>query len=165
MKSTKVISNFLKEQNWDELMLYALGEGTSKLFKSWISDKDNEEIITDLIKEIPDKYLPSLIINHSSKIIPYLIKNYKESYKSIAYNLANNELKGNDDLISLFNVKMIKILLENIVPFKLLENYNTYLYLKLVENNEYNYKNIPIKALKAKQNSVNILPLLKVINN
>ena len=40
-------------------------------------DKDNEEIITDLIKEIPDKYLPSLIINHSSKIIPYLIKNYK----------------------------------------------------------------------------------------
>jgi hypothetical protein len=35
--------------------------------------------------------------------------------------------------------------------------------LKLVENNEYNYKNIPIKALKAKQKSVNILPLLKVI--
>ena len=163
MKSTKVISNFLKEQNWDELMLYALGEGTSKLFKSWISDKDNEEIIIDLIKAIPDKYLPSLIINHSSKIIPYLIKNYKESYKSIAYNLANNELKGNNDLISLFDVKMIKILLENIVPFKLLENYHTYLYLKLVENNEYNYKNIPIKALKAKQKSVNILPLLKVI--
>ena len=163
MQSTKLISSFLKEQKWDELMLFISGKDTSEIFDKWITDKENEYQIEELIKSIPDKCLPQLLIKYDSIIIPYLLKNYKESYATIALNLANNELKGNNKLFALFDPKMIKITLENIVPSKFLEKYHTYLYLKLIENNEYNYKNIPIKALKSKQKYINASDILKEI--
>ena len=59
---------------------------------------------------------------------------------------------------------MIKIILENIVPQKSLSYYNTYPYIKLIENNEYNYKNKPLKALKSKQEFIDIEGILKEIS-
>ena len=163
MQSTKVISVYRKEQKWDELLQFSLGEETFNLFDSWLKDKENEFYIEELIKDIPDKYLPPLLLKNSSIMIPYLIKNYKPSYATIALTLANNELKGNKELFPLFDTKNIKIILENIVPLKYLENYNIYLYLKLIEKDEYNYKNIPLKALKSKQKYINNPDIIKEI--
>ena len=151
MQSTKLISTYIQAQKWDELMFFIISEDTSQIFEKWIKNNENEYQIESLIKSLPDKCLPELIIKYDTIVIPYLIKNYRESYASIALNLANNELKGNNKLFALFDPKMIKITLENIVPSKFLEKYHTYLYLKLIEKDEYNYKNIPIKALKSKQ--------------
>ena len=163
MQSTKDILVYSKEQKWDELLQFALNEETYYLFDSWINYKENEFCIEEFIKDIPDKYLPPLLIKYSSIMIPYLIKNYKPSYATIALSLANNELKGNKELFPLFDTKMIKIILENIVPLKYLENYHTYLYLKLIEKDEYNYKNIPLKVLKAKQKYINNPLIIKEI--
>jgi len=123
MKSTKDILVYSKEQKWDELLQFALNEETYYLFDSWINNKENEFCIEEFIKDIPDKYLPPLLIKYSSIMIPYLIKNYKPSYAEIALSLANNELKGNKELFPLFDTKMIKIILENIVPLKYLEKF------------------------------------------
>ena len=163
MKSTKIISSLSKEKKWDDLILFALSKETSRIFYSWISNKENEPYVEELIKSIPDKCLSPLLIKISYYVVPHLIKNYKESYASIALNLANNELKGTTELFALFDSKMIKIILENIVPIKLLENYNAYLYLKLIENDEYNYKNIPLKALKSKQKFIDNFDIIKEI--
>ena len=163
MQSTKIISTFLKEKKYDDLIQFALGEGTSTIFSSWIHDTENEYYISQLVKSLPDKCLSPLLIEYDSDILPHLIQNYKESYATIALNLANNEMKGNKQLFSLFDPKMIKVILENIVPVKSLENYHTYLYLKLIENNEYNYKNISLKALKSRQKYIDISNILKDI--
>ena len=163
MQTTNVILNYLKEKKFEDIMLFILGEQTKDLFKSWITYADNKIYVTDLIKNIPDKCLPILINEYTNIVVPHLINNYKESYAEIALNLANNEMKGNDLLFSLFDPKIIKIVLESIVPIKTLENYHTYLYMKLVESNEYNYKNIPLKALRSKQKFININSILKQI--
>ena len=163
MQSTKLISTYIQAQKWDELMFFITSEDTSQIFEKWIKNNENEYQIESLIKSLPDKCLPELIIKYDNIVIPYLIKNYRESYASIALNLANNELKGNNKLFALFDPKMIKITLENIVPSKFLEKYHTYLYLKLIEKDEYNYKNIPIKALKSKQKYINASDILKEI--
>ena len=86
MKSTKVISRLVKEQKWDDFMLFALGEETSDLFDSWIKNKEHQPFVEELIKNIPDKCLSPLLLKFSSFIIPHLINNYKESYATIALN-------------------------------------------------------------------------------
>ena len=163
MQSTKIISTLIKEQKWDELMLFALDEETSEIFNSWINYYENEFFISSFIQSLPDKYLPPLIQKYSSIIIPLLINNYKESYAKIALDLVNNEMKENEELFALFDTKIIKIILENIVPIKALEKYHTYLYLKIIENNEYNYKNIPLKVLKSKQKYYIIDYVIRII--
>ena len=163
MINTKIISTLLKEQKWDELILFALGKETSKIFDSWINYHENESYVSNFIQSLPEKCLPPLIQRYPLKIIPFLIKNYKGSYATIALDLANNEMKGNEELFSLFDAKMIKIILENIVPEKSLEKYHTYLYLKMIEQNEYNYKSIPLKALRSKQQYITIRDIIKNI--
>ena len=138
MQSTKIISTLIKEGKWDELSLFALDGETSEIFHNWIDCNENEYFRAQLIKNLPDKCLPLFIQRYSSIIIPYLIENYKETYATIALDLANNEMKGNKELFALFDTKMIRIILENIVPQKSLQYYDTYLYFKLIENNEYN---------------------------
>ena len=163
MQTTKIISTLIKEQKWDDLLSFALGKETSEIFISWLYFSENESFKSQFIKSLPDKCLPPLIQKYSSEIIPDLIKNYREPYAAIAFDLANNEMKGNKELFALFDTKMIKIILENIVPQKSLQYYDTYLYFKLIENNEYNYKNISLKALKSKQEFIDIEPILKEI--
>ena len=72
-------------------------------------------------------------------------------------------MKGNIELLALFDAKKIKIILESIVPVKSLEKYHTYLYLKMIENNEYNYKNSSLKALRSKQKFIDIEDILEEI--
>ena len=161
-KSTKLISSYISSQKWDDLLILALDPQTSPIFKNWLNYKDNINSITKLIVSLPDKYLPELIKKYP-EVIPLLLKNYKPSYAQIAFDLENFDMKGNDSLFALFDVKYVKIILENLVPVKALENYNTFLYFKLVENDEFNYKKIPHKSLKSKQNYINIKAILKSI--
>ena len=163
LQSTKVISSFIQSQKWDSLISFISSQDTSEIFDNWITNSENEYIIEEFIKSLPDKCLIPLLIKYDSIIIPKMVKNYKESYSTIALNLSNNELKGNNKLVALYDPNMIKLILENIVPSKFLEKYHTYLYLKLIENNEFNYKSIPIKALKSKQKYINALDILKEI--
>ena len=163
MQSTKIISTLIKEEKWDDLLSFALGGGTSKLFHDWINYNENESFKSQLLKSLPDKCLSPLIEEYPSIIIPHLIKNYKESYSTIALDLANNEMKGNIELLALFDAKKIKIILESIVPVKSLEKYHTYLYLKMIENNDYNYKNSSLKALRSKQKFIDIEDILEEI--
>ena len=53
MKSTKIISSLSKEKKWDDLILFALSKETSRIFYSWISNKENEPYVEELIKSIP----------------------------------------------------------------------------------------------------------------
>ena len=163
MQTTKIISTLINEQKWDDLLLFALGKETSEIFNSWLSFDQNEFFKSQFIKSLPDKCLPSLIQKYPYEIIPDLVKNYKESYANIALDLANNEMKGDKELFALFDTKTIKIILESLVPQKSLENYDTYLYFKLIEKNEYNYKNTSLKALKSKQEFIDIEGILKEI--
>ena len=163
LQSTKIISSFIHFQKWDSLISFISSQDTSEIFDNWITNSENEYTIEEFIKSLPDKCLIPLLIKYDSIIIPKMVKNYKESYSTIALNLSNNELKGNNKLVALYDPNMIKLILENIVPSKFLEKYHTYLYLKLIENNEFNYKSIPIKALKSKQKYINALDILKEI--
>ena len=165
MKSTKILPSLLKEKKWEDIMQFALEEKTKSLFAYWIGSqkKGNKSKFLELIKNIPDKYVPSLIVNFPSLIVPYLIDNYKQSYSEIAKELFNGEMRGNLSILPLLDVKFVKIILENIVPIKTIEEYNNYTYIKFVESNPYNYKDIPLKNLRLMQTYLNINSIIKEI--
>lgn len=163
MKSTKILPTLIEDEKWEDLIQFANDENTTQLFSSWINSKENESNIFKLIKNIPDKYIPSLIIKFPNEIIPLLVKNYKVSYSKIALELFNDKMRGNPDIISLFDEKLIKVILESLVPEKEIEQFNIYQYLKKIENNSFNYKNAAMKNLRLKQNFINIQNIIKSI--
>ena len=83
-------------------------------------------------------------------MIHFLLKNYKTSYAEIVYQLLN-ENKEIDNILPLLDLKLIKIIFESIIPEKSIEEFNTFLYIKCAENNNYNYKNLSSKILSSKQ--------------
>lgn len=87
MQTTKVLESFLKEKKWKEIMQFAIDEETSSLFLLWLTNKSNDDNINTLVKNIPNEYISSFILNFEEKIIPYFIKNYKKEYSKIAYDL------------------------------------------------------------------------------
>ena len=121
MKSTKILESLIKEEKWEELIEFALNKKTQNLFSSWLETKAHKLNHSYLIQKIPDKYIPSLLINFSSKLTPLLLVNYKESYGEIAKQLSENEMKNEISLLPLFDIKYLKITLENIVPEKSIE--------------------------------------------
>ena len=161
MKSTKQIPNFINEEKWEELIEFS--KTTQTLFLNWISAKENKSNILKLIKNIPDKYIPTLIINFPNEIVPFLVKNYKESYSKLALELFNKEMKGNLIIIPLFEKNLLKTIIQSLVPEKAIEEFNIYLYIKVVESNTYNYKNIALKNLRLKQNFLNISNIIEEI--
>ncbi len=163
MKSTKILESLIKEEKWEELIEFALNKKTQNLFSSWLETKAHKLNHSYLIQKIPDKYIPSLLINFSSKLTPLLLVNYKESYGEIAKQLSENEMKNEISLLPLFDIKYLKIILENIVPEKSIEYFNVYFYIMFIQNNSSNYKNIPLKNLRSKQNLLNIKDIIKEI--
>ena len=163
MKSTKILPNLINEEKWEDLIQFSKDENKAKLFSNWINSKENESNVLKLIKNIPDKFIPSLMINFPSEIVPFLIKNYKESYSKISEELFNNEMRGNLKIIPLFDKKLIKLILQSLVPKKTMEEFNIYLYIKIIESNSYNYKNISLKNLSLNQNFINISNIIDEI--
>ena len=162
MKSTKILINLIKEEKWEEILQFALDKDTSNLFSSWFENNENEKIVDSLFQNIPSKYISPLIIKFSSKVITILTKNYKTSYGEIAYELLN-ENKEIDNILPLLDIKLIKIILESIIPEKSIEEFNIYLYIKCAENNNYNYKNLSSKVLSSKQNFIDISSIISKI--
>ena len=111
MKSTKILPNLINEEKWEDLIQSSKDENMAKLFSKWINSKENESNVLKLIKNIPDKFIPSLMINFPNVIVPFLIKNYKESYSKISEELFNNEMRGNLKIIPLFDKKLIRVIL------------------------------------------------------
>ena len=163
MKSTKILPTLINSQKWDDLLQFTLDEDTTILFSNWIDCKENESKVIEIVKNIPDKFIPFLMINFPKTIVPFLIKNYKESYSKIAIDLFNNEMRGNLIIIPLFDIKYLKIILENLVPDKAIEEFSSHFYFKIIENNSYNYKNIPLKNLRLKQNFYKIKNIIEEI--
>ena len=163
MKSTKILLELINNNKWEDIIQFALDEKTKSLFSSWLSSKENDSNISKLIQNIPNDFISVLIINFPATIVPYLIKNYKQSYSDIAKNLINNEMKGNLILLPLLDIKYLKIILENLVPEKAMEEFNLYLYIKFVENNPYHYKSIPLKNLRSKQNILAVKNIIEEI--
>ena len=152
MKNTTILKTLIKEEKWEEILKFALSEETKNIFISWLESKENENIVNSLIKNLPNNYISPLIINFPLKIIKFLINNYKQSYSEIAYQLITEEMKGNNDLLPLLDIKLIKIILESIILKKSIEDNNTYFYIKKVEDDSYNYKKISLQILSSKQN-------------
>ena len=152
MKNTTILKTLIKEEKWEEILKFALSEETKNIFISWLESKENENIVNSLIKNLPNNYISPLIINFPLKIIKFLINNYKPSYSEIAYQLITEEMKGNNDLLPLLDIKLIKIILESIILKKSIEDNNTYFYIKKVEDDSYNYKKISLQILSSKQN-------------
>ena len=159
MKSTKILINLIKEEKWEEILQFALDEDTCNLFLSWLQEQENEIIVNTLFHKIPNKYILPLIRKFSSKVIHFLIKNYKTSYGEIVYQLLN-ENKEIDNILPLLDLKLIKIIFESIIPEKSIEEFNTFLYIKCAENNNYNYKNLSSKILSSKQKFLNISSII-----
>ena len=162
MKNTKILPKLIEDKKWEELIQFALDTRTKGLFSKWINSEENETNVKNMVKNIPDKFIGTLIIEYPETITPLLISNYKPSYADIAKELSNGEMRENKIILSLLDIKFIKTILENIVPEKAIEEYNTYQYIKFIENNPYNYKNIPLKTLRLKQNFLEII-LVKII--
>ena len=151
MDNTRNLSKFISESNWEKIIDFALNEKTSNLFKQWIKFPNNKCHIISLVKNIPEKFLSSLVVNYPTEIIPFMIDNFKESYSDLAFQLLNTTMKSTNELFSLLSKKYIKLIIENIVPKKALESFHPYLYLKLIENDSYNYKSIPLQSLRSNQ--------------
>ena len=166
MKTTKILCNFIKEENWEGIITFSLEEETKDLFSSWLNSKSNELEINTLIQKIPNNYLEPLIINYHSDLVGILISNFKPEYSELAYNILKKEMKKNlDDILPLLNIKLIKIIIESLVQEKSLEESNSYLYIKCVEKDTYNYKNISLKIFRSKHKFFNISHMLNKICN
>ena len=163
MKNTKILPKLIEDKKWEELIQFALDTRTKGLFSKWINSEENETNVKKMVKNIPDKFIGTLIIEYPETITPLLISNYKPSYADIAKELSNGEMRENKIILSLLDIKFIKTILENIVPEKAIEEYNTYQYIKFIENNPYNYKNIPLKTLRLKQNFLEISGIIEEI--
>ena len=163
MKNTKILPKLIEDKKWEELIQFASDTRTRGLFSKWINSEENETKVKEMVKNIPDKYIYTLIIEYPETITPLLISNYKDSYSDIAKELSNGEMRENKIILPLLDIKFIKTILENIVPEKAIEEYNTYQYIKFIENNPYNYKTIPLKTLRLKQNFLEISGILEEI--
>ena len=163
MKSTKILQELIDNNKWENVIQFALDEKSTHLFSNWLNSKENDCKISKLVQNIPNDFISLLIINFPATIVPYLIKNYKQSYSNIAKNLLNNEMRGNLILLPLLDIKFLKSIFENIVPEKAMEEFNIYLYIKFIENNPYHYKSIPLKNLRSKQNILAIKNIIEEI--
>ena len=143
MDNTRILSKFISESNWEKIIDFTINEKTSNLFQQWVKLINNKCHIINLVKNIPEKFLSSLIIEYPYEIIPFMIDNFKDSYSDLALELLNTTMKSRYELFSLLSKKYIKLIIENIVPKKSLESFHPYLYFKLIENDSYNYKSIP----------------------
>ena len=163
MKNTKILPKLIEDKKWEELIQFASDTRTRGLFSKWINSEENETKVKEMVKNIPDKFIYTLIIEYPETITPLLISNYKDSYADIAKEFSNGEMRENKIILPLLDIKFIKTILENIVPEKAIEEYNTYQYIKFIENNPYNYKTIPLKTLRLKQNFLEISGILEEI--
>ena len=163
MKNTKVLPKLIDDKKWEEVVQFASDTRTKRLFSNWINSKENKTKLKEMIQNIPDKFIYNLITEYPETITPLLISNYKDSYASIAKELSNGEMRENKIILPLLDIKFIKIILENIVPEKAIEEYNTYQYIKLIENNPYNYKSIPLKTLRLKQKFLEVSGIIEEI--
>jgi len=163
MKNTKILPKLIEDKKWEELIQFASDTRTRGLFSKWINSEENETKVKEMVKNIPDKYIYTLITEYPETITPLLISNYKDSYADIAKELSNGEMRENKIILPLLDIKFIKTILENIVPEKAIEEYSIYQYIKFIENNPYSYKSIPLKTLRLKQNFLEISGILEEI--
>ncbi len=163
MDNTRILSKFISESNWEKIIDFAINEKTSNLFQQWVKLINNKCHIINLVKNIPEKFLSSLIIEYPYEIIPFMIDNFKDSYSDLAFKLLNTTMKSRYELFSLLNKKYIKLIIENIVPKKALESFHPYLYFKLIEKDSYNYKSIPLQSLRSNQTIFEIGEILSNI--
>ena len=163
MNNTKHIPNLISEEKWEEIIKFYNDENTSILFSNWIRAKENNLNVLKLIKNIPEQYISTLLIDFPNIVVPILLKNYKESYGKLALELFNKEMRGNLIIIPLFDKNLLKIIIQSLVPEKAIEEFNIYLYIKIVESNSYNYKNIALKNLRLKQNFLKISNIIEEI--
>ena len=165
MKSTKELESFIKNEKWEEIIKFALEEEDKSLFSKWLSNINNNTNINTLIKNIPNIYIAPLILNYKDSIIPFIIKNFKEQYNKIAYDLICGEMKENNiNLFPLLDLKLIKIILESFIPDKTLEEFNFYFYMITAKDDSYNYKKIPKKILRSKSSYYNISSFISNLN-
>lgn len=118
MKNTKILPKLIEDKKWEELIQFASDTRTRGLFSKWINSEENETKVKEMVKNIPDKYIYTLIIEYPETITPLLISNYKDSYSDIAKELSNGEMRENKIILPLLDIKFIKTILENIVPEK-----------------------------------------------
>ena len=163
MKNTKILIKFIEEKKWEEILQFSINNATKNLFMLWLESQENKIIVNSFIQNLPNNYISPLIINFPSLIIPLLRNNYKQSYNEIAYKLITEDMKGNENLVSLLDIKLIKIILESFVLEKSIEEKDIFFYIKKVEDDSYNYKKIPLNLLSSKNNFLQISTLISKI--